>query len=674
MPDLLNIGLSGLNINRAGLSVTGHNITNVNTEGYSRQRADFSTRTPEFNGGFYLGTGAGVNDVRRITNQFLIDSERSNISVFGRTESFTSVMDQLDQLFSNADTGLAGSLSSVFSSLQTAVDDPTSLEARQVFLSTAENATQKFKSLQNQLLSIRADIGQQVEAVATQVSNLARDIADLNSEISIATNNGGQPNDLLDKRDETLRELAKLMDISVVPLENNSLSISIGSGQPLVVGNETFTLETAQSINDPEVKELVVRSPTGAISRVGSSVDGGMMSGLLSAQFGVIGNALNNLGRVALGLSDAINTAHNLGMDLENNLGGDLFTGINDANVVAKRTVAGTNNSLPNDQSVTVTVSDISQLSVSDYQLTFTGPNTYVLIRNTDGKTNTALDPSLTGTLPPAAPGTNATVTVDGLTIDLSRPSGSFSTGDRFLLQPTRGFSNELAVQINRAEELALASPIRTTGASTNTGTAGINAGEVTDTSTAFFTTTSQALSPPVVIQFTSPTTYNILDNTNPAAPVALVPPQTGLAYPPASPNGILPASFGFQVEITGAPANGDRFEVAYNTGGVLDNRAGLAMVKVQTTDTIGNNQLTLEAAYGLFTQEVGTRTSTARGDAEASKILLEQSQGLLQESTGVNLDEEAANLVQFEQAYNASAQVINVARQLFDTLIRAVG
>ncbi|EGG99270.1 Flagellar hook-associated protein FlgK [gamma proteobacterium IMCC2047] len=604
----------------------------------------------------------------------MIDSERSNISVFGRSESFTSVMDQLDQLFSNADTGLAGSLSSVFSSLQTAVDDPTSLEARQVFLSTAENATQKFKSLQNQLLSIRADIGQQVEAVATQVSNLARDIADLNSEISIATNNGGQPNDLLDKRDETLRELAKLMDISIVPLENNSLSISIGSGQPLVVGNETFTLETAQSANDPEVKELVVRSPTGAISRVGSSVDGGMMSGLLSAQFGVIDNALNNLGRVALGLSDAINTAHNLGMDLENNLGGDLFTGINDASVVSQRTVAGANNSLPSDQSVTVTVSDISQLSVSDYQLTFTGPNTYVLIRNSDGKTNTALDPSLTGTLPPAAPGTNATVTVDGLTIDLSRPSGSFSTGDRFLLQPTRGFSNELAVQVNRAEELALASPIRTTGASTNTGTAGISAGEVTDTSTAFFTTTSQALSPPLVIQFTSPTTYNILDNTNPAAPVALVPPQTGLAYPPASPNGILPASFGFQVEITGVPANGDSFEVAYNTGGVLDNRAGLAMVKVQTTDTIGNNQLTLEAAYGLFTQEVGTRTSTARGDAEASRILLEQSQGLLQESTGVNLDEEAANLVQFEQAYNASAQVINVARQLFDTLIRAVG
>lgn len=673
MPDLLNIGLSGLNSSRTGLSVTGHNITNVNTEGYSRQRADFATRTPEFNGGFFLGTGSEVDTVRRITNQFLIASERSNISVFGRSESFSTVLDQLDQLFSNASTGLAGNLSSLYSSLQTAVDDPTSIEARQVFLSTANGAAQKFKALQDQLLTIRGDIGQQVEAVVVQVSNLAREIANLNGEISVATNNGGQPNDLLDKRDEALRDLAKLMDISVVEIENNSLSISVGSGQPLVVGTETFTLSTQQSTNDPAVKELVIRSPSGSVSRIGSSIDGGLLGGLLSAQFGVIDNALNNLGRVALGLSDAMNTAHNLGMDLENNLGGDLFTNINAANTVANRTVAGTNNSLPTDQVVAVTVTDVSKLSVSDYQLTFTGANTYVLTRNSDGKSNTALDPSLTGTLPAPAPGTNATVTVDGLSINLVRPSGSFSTGDRFLLQPTRGFANDVALQINRAEELALASPIRTNTTLTNTGTASISAGEVTDKSTAFFTTTAQALTPPVVIQFTSPTTYNVLNNTNPAAPVALVPPQTGLTYPPASPNGILPASFGFQVEINGTPANGDSFSVGYNTGGVLDNRVGLAMVKVQTTDIISNKQLSLEAAYGVFTQEIGTRTSTARGDVEASKILLEQSQALLQSSSGVNLDEEAATLIEFEQAYNAAAQVISIARTLFDTLISAV-
>jgi len=673
MTDLLNIGLSGLTSSRIGLSVTGQNITNVNTEGYSRQTADFGTRTAEFNGGFFLGTGVEVGSVRRITNEFLIANERSNISVYSKAETFSGIMDQLDQLFSNASTGLSGNMSGLFSSLQTAVDDPTSLEARQVFLSTASGMSQKFKDLQNQLLTLRNDIGQQVEAVVVQVSNLGKEIAGLNNDIGVALNNGAEPNDLLDKRDQALRDLSKLIDINVVEIENKNLSISVGSGQPLVVGSDVFALSTQQDINNPAVKELIISSPSGGVSRVGSSIDGGLLGGLFSAQIGVIDNALNNLGRIALGVSDSINKVHNLGMDLENNLGGNLLTDINNATSIANRTVSGTNNSLPRDQVVAVSISDVSKLTVSDYQLTFTGPNTYVLTRNSDGKNNTALDASLTGTLPAPAPGTSATITVDGLTIDLTRPSGSFSTGDRFLIQPTRGFGNDVALQIDRAEELALASPVRTNTALTNTGTGSISAGEVTDKSTAFFTTTAQQLTPPVVIQFTSPTTYNVLDNTNPAAPVALVPPQTGLAYPPASPNGILPASFGFQVEIAGSPANGDSFSVGYNTGGVLDNRAGLAMVNVQTTDVLSGNQLTLEAAYGVFTQEIGTRTNSARGDLEAGTILMQQSQDLLQSTSGVNLDEEAATLVEFEQAYNAAAQVISIARTLFDTLISAV-
>lgn len=669
MASLLNIGLSGLSSSRIGLSVTGQNITNVNTEGYSRQSAEFGTRTPEFLGGFFLGSGAEVDTVRRITNQFLVANERTDIAVFGKAETFSGVMDQLDQLFSNADSGLSGNLSTFYSSLQTAVDDPSSIEARQVFLSTAQSLSQKFQSLQDQLLTLQNDIGQQVEAVVVQVSNLAKEIADLNGQINVATNSGGEPNDLLDRREQALRELSKLVDARVIPIENNSVSISIGSGQPLVVGTDVFALTTQVDPANSSVRELAIRSASGVNTVVGNSLGGGLLGGLLDAQYGVIDNALNNLGRVALGLSGELNSIHNLGMDLDNNLGGDLFTDINNAATVSNRTIASANNSLPQDQVVSVTVSDLSKLTTSDYRLTFTGANTYVLTRTSDGAQNAALDPTLTGNIA----GLPATLTVDGLTVDLSRPSGSFTAGDSFLLQPTRDFSNDIAVQVERAEFLALASPVRTITGSNNTGTASISAGEVTDKTTAFFTTTARQLAPPVVIQFTGPTSYNILDNTNPSAPVALVPPQTGLTYPPVSPAGILPASFGFQVAINGTPANGDTFSVDYNTGGVLDNRTGLALTKVQTTDLLNNGKLTAEAAYGVFTQEIGTRTSTARRDLEASKVLLEQSQALQQSVSGVNLDEEAASLVEFEQAYNASAQVISIARSIFDTLISAV-
>lgn len=668
MTELLNIGLSGLNSSRISLRVAGHNVTNANVEGYSRQSAELGTRPTEFLGGFYLGTGVEVEAVRRITNSFLVAGLRSDTSVYAGAETLSTLMDQLDQLFSNSNSGLSGNMSSFFSSLQTAVDNPGSIEARQVFLSSAEGLTQKFNSLHNQLLVLQRDIGLQVEAVAQQATSYTREIADLNAQIAIATNSGSNPNDLLDKREQALNKLAELVNISVIPTDNNGVTVSVGNGQPLVVGTEAFELTTLANPDNPSQRELAIRSVSGAVSPVGNGVSGGMLGGLLSVKGEVIDDALNNLGRIALGVSGSLNVLHNLGMDLEGNLGGDLFTDINDANSVANRTTANGGNSLPQDQVVSVSISDVNQLTTSDYQLDFTGANTYVLTRVSDGVSNAALDPSLTGSLG-ALP---ATVTVDGMTITLDRPSGAFAAGDRFLIQPTRGFADEIALQVDRAQEVALASPIRTTTNASNTGNAAISAGEVTDKSTPFFAAAGQ-LSPPVTIRFTSPTSYDILDNSNPSAPVALAPPQTGLTYPPVAPNGILPTSFGFQVDITGTPAAGDSFSVDYNAGGVLDNRVGLAMVGVQTSSVLENGSMTLESAYGVFTQEIGTRTSTARNNLEASQTLLEQSQAMLQSVAGVNLDEEAARLVEFEQAYNASAQVINVARSIFDTLLSAL-
>jgi flagellar hook-associated protein 1 FlgK len=669
MADLLGIGLSGLNGSRIGLNVAGQNISNIKTEGYSRQTAEFGTRGSQQQGRFVVGSGAEVDSVRRITNSFLVSAERSDIATYGRSETFSGLMDQLDRMISNKNSGLTGNLTSFFSSLQTAVDGPATIEARQVFLSSAGRLAEKFEGLQSQLSALQNNTGRQVEAVVQQISGLAKDIGELNAKVSAASSNGGNANDLFDKRDQALRELSKLIDINVVPTENNNIAVSIGSGQPLVVGSEAFELITEADQGNPAVRELAVRSSSGNVARVGNDINGGLLSGLLNAQYGVIDNALNNLGRVALGVSVALNAAHNTGLDLNNSLGGNLFTGVNNANSVANRTIANSNNALPVDQVVSVGVTDVSQLSTSDYRLTFTGPSSYVLTRLSDNQSNTALDASASGTL-----GTlPATLTVDGLTVNLSRPSGNFSTGDSFILRPSRSFADEIKLQVNDAASLALASPVRTVAGSNNTGTGNVSAGEVTDKTTAFFTTTAKALAPPVLIRFTSASTYDILDNSNPASPTALTQAQTGLTYPPASPGGIFPDSYGFQVEVTGVPGTGDTFGVDYNTGGVLDNRVGVALVKVQTTDLLDGGRLSIGGAYGVFTQEMGSRANGARNDLEASGALLSQSQNLQQSVSGVNLDEEAASLIQFEQAFNASAQVINVARGIFDTLLSAV-
>ncbi len=665
MADLLDIAVSGLLAHQVGLNVTSQNITNANNKDYSRQEANFEARPSEFLGGYFLGTGVNVDQVRRVTDDFLTAQLRNDISALAGAETLSGVLDQLDLLFSSADTGLAGSLDNLYAALQTAVNDPTSTAARQVLLAEADALAQNFNLLYDQLSTFQRNIDTQIRVVAGQVTNVAQDIANLNQQILVATGSGAAPNDLLDKRDAALRQLAEYTGVSVVMEENGMANVFIGSGQALVVGNQAFEVTAVSSSNDPRQLELAVTLP-GTAATSGVSINSGTLGALMNLQDGTLSQTFNNIGLVGLGIADSFNQLHHLGMDLEGNLGDDFFTSVNSATAIAARTTANSGNSLPADQLVEVSINDMAQVTTSDYLLTFTGANTYVLTRLSDRQANTALDPSVTGTIA----GLPATLTVDGMTIDLDRPSGSFGVGDGFNIQPTRGFSSIIGVEVTRPEAVALAAPVRTDTNLNNTGTAVISAGQATDTTTPLYTAGAGQLSPPLLIRFTSPTSYDILNATTSATLAA------GLAYPPVAPAGIIPTGVGLdgvQVEITGAPAAGDEFTLDYNSGGVQDNRTGLALAGLQTAAFLKNGTTTIDGAYGIAIQEIGTLTSAARSNREASKSLFDQSLAQLQSKSGVNLDEEAAQLIEFEQAYSAAAQVINVARTVFDTLLDSV-
>ncbi len=665
MADLLGTAVSGLLAHQVALNVTGQNITNANTQGYSRQESQFSTRPSEFLGGFYLGTGVDVTQVRRITDDYLTTQLRNDISALAGAETLTGVLNQLDLLFAGADTGLAGSLDDTYAALQTAVNDPTSTAARQVLLAEADALSDNFNLLYDQLSMVQGSIDTQIRVVAGQVTDVAQDIANLNQQILVATGSGGSPNDLLDRRDEALRQLAEYAGVSVVTQENGMANVFIGSGQALVVGTQAFQLTAIPSNKDPRQLELAVTVP-GTAATSGVRISSGTLGALTNLQDNTLSQAFNNMGLVGLGVADGFNQLHQLGMDLEGNLGGDFFTSVNSAAAITARTTSNTGNSLPADQLVDVSISDMSQVTTSNYLLTFTGANSYVLTRLSDRQSNAALDASLTGNIA----GLPATLTVDGMIIDLDRPSGPFTAGDSFNIQPTRAFSSIIGVEVGRPEDVALAAPVRTDTNLDNTGSAVISLGEATDTSTALFTAAPGQLSPPLLVQFTSSTTYDIRNATTNAIIAA------GLAYPPVAPAGIIPTGFGIdgvQVEIDGVPAAGDEFTIDYNAGGVLDNRNGLAMASLQTATFLKNGTASIEEAYGIAIQEIGTATSSARSNLEASKALFDQSLSQLQGKSGVNLDEEAAKLIEFEQAYSAAAQVINVARSIFDTLLNSV-
>lgn len=681
MADLLGIGLSGLAANKTNLAVTGHNITNVNTPGFSRQDAVQSTRIPQFSGAGYIGSGTTLTDVRRIYNEFLTTQVRSTTALNSDTQSYLSQINQLDSLLAGSTTGLTQGLQKMFAALQTAAEDPANIPARQLVLSEAEGVAKRFNTVYDRLYEQNGFINKQLSAVTDQVNQLATAIAGYNEAIAVAASNGQAPNDLLDAREEAVRTLSTFIGVTVVQQDNNTFNLFVGSGQPLVVGSTAARLEVTPGLSDPLRSEIQFVSGN---SRQGitSLISGGEMGGLLRYRQDVLDASLNAVGRLALAASDQINSQLGQGLDLKGNFGEPLFRGINDPGIIGFRSLARVGNS-DTSANLNVLIGDTSQLTTSDYELEFSSATNYSLRRVSDG---TSFGPFNTATVP--AP------EVDGFSVAVA--SGTFAAGDRFLVMPTRNAGSNMRADLQKADELAFASPLKGQASPANIGTGTMSQPslvtqiDIYDPVAQADMETSLRNAPPMRIVFASTNEYSVVDvNGNdiatgapPAPPYAVIVPgqnnQLTLSVPANPPS--VPSSFEFEVTITGRPSTGDNFTVAFNTSGVSDNRNALKLVDLQSKATVGVDPLSptttgasFSDAYGDLVERVGTLTSQARVDGEATGAILKQATDNRDSISAVNLDEEAANLIQFEQYYQASAQIIQVARTLFDTLISSL-
>jgi flagellar hook-associated protein 1 FlgK len=248
---------------------------------------------------------------------------------------------------------------------------------------------------------------------------------------------------------------------------------------------------------------------------------------------------------------------------------------------------------------------------------------------------------------------------------------GGAAAGDNYVIRPTRPGAAGLEVAITSTRDIAAAAPVRTEVSAANTGTGAISAGVVTDIDNAAFQATPGQLTPPVLIRFTSAATYDVLD----AGTMGVIDSGT---YDPAQGEDIFPTEnlavdYGYRVRITGNPAAGDEFTVDFNTGGVGDNRNALLLGSLQNEMTLNGGTTTFTGAYGQLVADVGIKTKQGEISSVAQGRLLQQAEGAREAVSGVNLDEEAANMVRFQQAYQAAAQVIAAADQVFQTLIDAV-
>ncbi len=653
MAGVLNIGVSALMAFQRSLSTTGHNIANAETEGYSRQRVDLATRIPQQFGEDWLGSGVKVAQIERQYDQFIASSVRGSLSSTAEFETYYTHATRLDSLLADTDAGLDPALQDLFSAIQSVADDPTSIAAREVLLEESRSMVGRFHDLNGQIDESRRQLNNELSSSVDEVNAISQNIAALNLQIVSET---GSPNDLLDTRDQLLNDLSELVGISTVEQSDGAINVFAGKGQALVIGGISATLSTAVAADGANLD--ILYSSQGASQVITDYMTGGQIGGLISYGSEILDASQNKIGLVALGVVDELNTQHQLGMDLDGNLGGLMFSAPETSTGVVVQDAAATG-------TVAFAYDDVSDLTDSDYSLVYNGGTSYTLTRLSDD-TVFSLDT--------AAP---ATLTNDGFTLALA---GAPAAGETTIIRPTRMAANNIELNLTDGRQVAAAAPIVTGASISNTGTTGaISAGEVVDISNASFQTTAGALTPPVMIRFTSATTYSVYNNTNPAAPVLL---EAGIAYTTGAEVFPTPGAldYGYSIQITGAPATGDEFTVGYNTGGVGDNRNALALGLIQTESVLQGDSAnalapttTLQETYAQLIADVGTRTSSAESDYAAQKALLDFNQESHASVSGVNLDEEAANLIRFQQAYQAAAQVISVSNTLFDTLISAV-
>lgn len=623
MSDTFQIGLSALLASQRGLATTGHNVANVNTAGYSRQRVTFETREPQFSGVGFVGKGVDVQGITRMANEFLVDQLRLATSNQAQADKLTELVDQVDTQM--GDALISKGLQSFFDSVSDANNDPRLTSTRQVVIESARSMLSRFSEAEEQLNGLSRSVNRQMTGLIERVNALTTSIARLNKDIALGAGlaTGEPPNDLLDKRDQMLIDLSKLVGVQTQSRADGMVNVLIGDGQLVVTGGNSEKLTATSNPLDASRSEISF-TVGNALSQVTDTISGGELGALVAFRDQTLEPARNAIGRIATTFALAVNEQHRQGMDLKGNLGTDMFSL---PTPVVKSPASNTGT-----VSAVFDTANIGNLTDADYRLSYDGTSFNLT------NLQTLTSQTLTGAGP---------FNVDGITISVGTAPAA---GDTFLIQPTKTVPRAMKLLVTEPNQLALAAPVRSSRATTNISDASITRPQVLDpTNAALLTSTSIVFDNP-------PTTYKL----------------NGAGASLAFTSGADIDVNGWRVQIAGTPAAGDSFTVQSNAGGAGDNSNGLALSKVQSTPILSGGTATLQEAYGVLTGEVGAAAEQARLSSQALASLTENATAAREALSGVNLEEEAANLLRFQQAFQAAAQVIRAADQAFQSIINA--
>ncbi|SFS24969.1 flagellar hook-associated protein FlgK [Pseudomonas sp. NFACC42-2] len=680
---LLNIGMSGLNAAQGSLSVLSNNIANANTAGYSRQQTTQSANASNQYGGVFIGSGTTLADVRRVYNEYLDTAYQNSTSLNSDAKAYLDQVSAVDKTLSDKTTGMSAVLSSFFAAVQTASANPNDTSARQILLTNAQTLSNRFNSISSQLSQQKETINSQLSSMSDQVNQLTSSIASLNKQIAqVQGSSNTTPANLLDSRAEAVRSLNELIGVTATE-KNGVFSVSTGSGQSLVLGDKSNTISAVPSKSDTSQYTIQLNAAGGTTMDLGNVISGGSIGGLLRYRSDALIPAINDLGRIAIATADTVNSQLGQGLDLNGEFGASMFTDINNAASVALRSLAAQGNL--GDGALGVTIKDTTQLTNFDYKVSFndgTDLNKVTVLRS-DGKAMGTYD--LSATPPPV---------IDGFTLAVK--SGAVQAGDSFKVSPTANGAKEIGTVLSDPSKIAFAAPLQGEASKTNQGTGTFTPPTLTvpldiqgGADTAQLRTGIE-YSMPVKMVFGKPaadgTQPYTLSNAqgDPIGSGTIIPGQANkisISVPMRDASGALvsPAkSFSFDTTVGGSPANGDGTSFSFNATGKSDNRNAQALLDLQTKATVGlaadgSGGTSLVGANSKLVSTVGAKAASAGTDNTATGALLAANKNARNSVSQVNLDEEAGDMIKFQQYYTASSQIIKAAQETFSTLINSL-
>ena len=623
MSNLLATGSSALIAFQRALSTVGHNVANINTPGYSRQRVELEARDATYFGYGYQGNGVQIVDVRRMADSLATSRLLDSGGELARLQQLSTLSSRLDQLFSEKATGISAPWSSFFDSVNALSSNAAGSADRESVLAQANALVTRFRQIDQHLDGLDTEVNAGLTAATGEVNRLAKEIAQLNGQIGGSSSPSG---DLLDRRDQLISELVAFTGGNAATQDGGLVNVFSAGGQPLVVGATASTLVTVPDPYRPERLQVALET-NGQRVTLDKRALGGQIGGLVEFRTTVLDPAMAELGRIATSLAQTFNEGHRAGMDQYGQMGADFFT------LPAPRLSSNANNT--GNASLTTSVGSVAGLNAQNVLLRF------------DGAAWVATHPDTGASIPMTGTGTAADpLVVNGIEVVLA--SGTPAANDRFLLQPTAGAAGNLGVAITDPGRIAAATPVKATTDLANTGSGKLSGLKVTDAANA-------ALLAPADIEFIDATQYTI----NGTGPFVYTPGQT-IAYN------------GWSVVLDGAPAAGDTFSVGPTGANSSDNGNAKLLSNLDDARVLNGGTLTLNGAIGGLTTQVGSAARQADYSAQAQQVIHDQAQAARDAVSGVNLDEEAADLMRLQQAYQAASQIIATADTLFQSLLAA--